>query len=81
MIIAQANHQLKNTDFRNKALANIEESQYQQAKLILQAQFMVDDRQPTSALQSIQQLQVKGARQFFSSKYCNARASISKRLA
>jgi HemY protein len=64
MIIAQAQHQLKNNDLRDEALEQIKEPQHLQAKLILQAQFLVDDRQGRGALQIIHQLQEKGARQF-----------------
>jgi len=64
MIIAQAQHQLKNNVLRDEALNKITQQQHLQAKLILQAQFLLDDRQARGALQTIYQLQEKGARQF-----------------
>jgi len=64
MIVAQANHQLKNSESRDEALEKIKDTKHLQAKLILQSQFLVEDRQSGAALKVIKQLQEKGARQF-----------------
>ncbi len=78
LIVAQAQHQLKNNVLRDEALEKIKEPQHLQAKLILQAQFLVDDRQPHGALQIIHQLQEKGARQFLVQSIAMRAHQISK---
>ncbi len=78
MVIAQAQHQLKNNILRDEALEKIKEPQHLQAKQILQAQFLVDDRQANGALQIIQQLQEKGARQFLVQSIAMRAHQISK---
>lgn len=78
MIVAQANHQLKNGESRDEALENIKDSKHLQAKLILQAQFLVDDRQSSAALKIIKQLQEKGARQFLVQSIAMRAHQISK---
>jgi HemY protein len=78
MIVAQANHQLKNGESRDEALEKIKESKHLQAKLILQAQFLVEDRHSSAALKIIKQLQEKGARQFLVQSIAMRAHQISK---
>jgi HemY protein len=78
MIVAQANHQLKNATSRDEALEKIKESKHLQAKLILQAQFLVEDRQSSAALKIVKQLQEKGARQFLVQSVAMRAHQISK---
>lgn len=63
MIISQSNHYMKNFSVRDEALSKIQSPEFLQAKLILQAQNSVENRDPSNALEVIKQLQEKGARQ------------------
>lgn len=64
MMIVYANQQLKNNQQRDDALEQITDPENLQAKLILQAQNLLDDRKPDEVLSIVKQLQEKGARQF-----------------
>ncbi|MEI7531019.1 MAG: heme biosynthesis HemY N-terminal domain-containing protein [Betaproteobacteria bacterium] len=64
MISAFASHRLKKYSERDHYLNKIKTSSSQQARLILQADMLVDDRDGKGALEIIQQLQEGGARQF-----------------
>jgi HemY protein len=64
MLAAQASHQMKQYEDRDRWLERIEDEQFQTTKLILNAQMLIDQRQARDALKSLSQIQKSGARQF-----------------
>ena len=64
MLAAQASHQMKQYEDRDRWLERIEDERFQTTKLILNAQMLIDQRQARDALKSLSQIQKSGARQF-----------------
>jgi len=64
MLAAQASHQMKQYEDRDRWLERIEDERFQTTKLILNAQMLIDERQAFKALKNLSQIQKSGARQF-----------------
>jgi HemY protein len=64
MLAAQASHHLKQYDERDHWLAQIDDSENQNSKLILKAQMLIEQRRAGEALEVLNQLQKGGSRQF-----------------
>jgi len=64
MLAAQASHQMKQYEDRDRWLECIEDIRFQTAKFVLNAQMLIDERQAGEALKSLSHIQKGGARQF-----------------
>ncbi len=64
MVAAQASHQLKQYEERDDYLSKIIHPDSQTTKFILTAQMLLDERKASEALDTLNQLQKSGARQF-----------------
>lgn len=64
LIAASASHRLRQFSERDAWLAKLDADDYQQAKLVMVAEMQLDARDAKGALETIEKLQQKGARQF-----------------
>lgn len=64
LIAASASHRLRQFPERDAWLEKISEDDYQQSKLVMMAEMQLDARDAKGALETIDKLQQKGARQF-----------------